>query len=232
MNLYVGTSGFSYKEWKGSFYPRTLPADQMLGFYGERFRSVEINSTFKRLPTSSVLKAWASAVAGDFKFALKASEQITHYRRLKDVGPLVSDLFGAAATLKNRLGPVLVQLPPNFKKDVVRLREFLALLPSRRRVAMEFRHPSWFEDDVFAPLREHRVALCIADAEDDLKVPFVATATWGYLRLRRPKYSAAALRTWARRLRQQDWRDAFVFFKHEDKGKGPKLAKKFLELAR
>lgn len=231
MNLYVGTSGFSYKEWKGAFYPKTLPAQQMLRYYGEHFRSVEINSTFKRLPTSSVLKAWAKAVDSDFKFALKASEQITHFRRLKDAGPWVSDLFRVAATLKNRLGPVLFQLPPNFKKNVVRLREFLALLPSRRRVAMEFRHPSWFEEDVFALLREQRVALCIADAEDDLKVPFVATAKWGYLRLRRPHYSATALKTWVKRLRQQAWRDAFVFFKHEDQGKGPKLAKKFLELA-
>ena len=160
MNLYVGTSGFSYKEWKGSFYPKDLPGEQMLLFYGEHFRSVEINSTFKRLPTSSVVKAWADAVAGDFKFALKASEQITHFRRLKDVGHLVSDLFRVAAALKNRLGPVHFQLPPNFKKDAARLREFLSLLPSRRRVAMEFRHPSWFEDDVFALLQKHRVALC------------------------------------------------------------------------
>jgi len=231
MNLYVGTSGFSYKEWKGSFYPKDLSGDRMLHFYGERFRSVEINSTFKRLPTSSVLKAWAKAVDADFKFALKASEQITHFRRLKDAGPLVSDLFRVAATLKNRLGPVLFQLPPNFKKDITRLREFLAQLPSRRRATMEFRHPSWFEEDIFALLREHRVALCIADAEDDLEVPFVATTAWGYLRLRRLKYSAAKLKAWMKRLQQQGWRDAFVFFKHEDEGKGPKLAKRFLELA-
>ena len=231
MNLYVGTSGFSYKEWKGSFYPKTLPAQQMLRYYGERFRSVKINSTFKRLPTSSVLKAWAKAVDADFKFALKASEQITHFRRLKDAGPLVADLFRVAATLKNRLGPVLFQLPPNFKKDVARLREFLALLPSRRRAVLEFRHASWFEEEVFALLRAQRVALCIADAKDDLEVPLVATAAWGYLRLRRPDYSAAALKTWVQRLRRQDWRDAFVFFKHEDEGKGPKLAEKFLKLA-
>ncbi len=231
MNLYVGTSGFSYKEWKGSFYPKTLPAQQMLRYYGERFRSVEINSTFKRLPTSSVLKAWAKAVDANFKFALKASERITHFRRLKGAGPLVADLFGVAAALKKRLGPVLFQLPPNFKKDVPRLREFLALLPSRRRAVLEFRHASWFDDEVFALLREQRVALCIADAEGDLEVPFVATAAWGYLRLRRPDYSAAALKTWAKRLRTQAWRDAFIYFKHEDKGKGPTLAKRFLKLA-
>jgi uncharacterized protein YecE (DUF72 family) len=231
MKLYVGTSGFSYKEWKGSFYPRDLPNHQMLRFYGTHFRAVEINSTFKRLPTSSVLETWAGAVPGDFKFALKASEQITHYRRLKDVGSLVSDLFGVAAALKNHLGPVLFQLPPNFKKDVTRLREFLGLLPSRRRAALEFRHGSWFDEDVFTLLRKHRVALCIADAEGDLEVPFVATAAWGYLRLRRPDYSTAALKAWAKRLREQDWRDAFVFFKHEEEGQGAKLAQRFLKLA-
>ena len=231
MNFYVGTSGFSYKEWKGSFYPKDLPNQQMLGFYGEHFRTVEINSTFKRLPTSSALETWAGAVGVDFQFALKASEQITHFRRLKEAGPLVSDLFGVAAALKNRLGPVLFQLPPNFKKDVARLGAFLALLPARRRAALEFRHPSWLEEDVFALLRAHRVALCIADAADDLEVPFVATATWGYLRLRRPNYSAAALTTWVKRARQQEWRDAFVFFKHEDEGKGPRLAQRFTELA-
>jgi uncharacterized protein YecE (DUF72 family) len=231
MNLYVGTSGFSYKEWKGSFYPKDLPNHQMLRFYGERFRAVEINSTFKRLPTSSVLEAWAGSVGGDFKFALKASEQITHFRRLKDTGSLVSDLFCVAAALKNRLGPVLFQLPPNFKKDVTRLRDFLGLLPSRRHVALEFRHGSWLDEDVFALLRQQRVALCIADAEGDLEVPFVATAAWGYLRLRRPDYSTAALKAWAKRLRQQDWQDAFVFFKHEEEGQGAKLARKFLQLA-
>ena len=135
MNLYVGTSGYSYKEWKGSFYPKQLSDKQMLHFYGERFRSVEINSTFKRLPTAAVLEAWAKAVDTNFKFALKASEQITHFRHLKDAGPLVSDLFRVAAVLKNRMGPVLFQLPPNFKKDVARLREFLTLLPPRQRAA-------------------------------------------------------------------------------------------------
>jgi uncharacterized protein YecE (DUF72 family) len=231
MTLYVGTSGFSYKEWKGSFYPKDLPSGQMLRFYGERFRAVEINSTFKRLPTSSVLEAWAGAVPEDFKFVLKASEQITHYRRLKEVGSLVSDLFRVAATLKGRLGPMFFQLPPNFKKDVTRLRAFLGLMPSRRRVALEFRHDSWFDEEVFTLLRQQRVALCIADAEGDLEVPFVATAAWGYLRLRRPDYSTAALKAWAKRLRQQDWQDAFVFFKHEEEGQGAKLAQQFLKLA-
>jgi uncharacterized protein YecE (DUF72 family) len=229
MNFYVGTSGYSYKEWKGTFYPTNLPAKQMLRFYGERFRAVEINNTFYRMPKASVLQAWAGAVPADFKFVLKASQQITHRRRLQDAGDAVSQLLEVAGVLKKRLGPLLFQLPPNMKKDVARLRTFLALLPSRRRVAFEFRHPSWFDEEVFGLLRHHRAALCIAEAEGDLEVPFVATADWGYLRLRRPDYSDAELKRWVKRVRKQNWRDAFVFFKHEDEGKGPRMAKRFLE---
>lgn len=230
MNLYVGTSGYSYKEWKGTFYPNDLPARQMLRFYGEHFRTVEINNTFYRLPSASVLQAWASDVPADFRFALKVPQTITHRRRLKDAGDSLSQFLEVAAALKKRLGPLLFQLPPNFKKDVPRLRDFLALLPAKRRVAFEFRHPSWFDEEVVGLLRDHQVALCLAEAENDLEVPFVATADWGYLRLRRPDYSTAELKRWVKRLRQQDWRDVFVFFKHEDEGKGPQLAKRFLEL--
>ena len=230
MNLYVGTSGYSYKKWKGTFYPKGLPDKQMLGYYGERFRTVEINNTFYQTPKASVLEAWAGAVPTEFKFVLKAPQQITHRQRLKDAGDSVSQLLEVAGALKDRLGPLLFQLPPNLKKDVPRLGEFLALLPSRRRAAFEFRHPSWFDEEVFGLLRRHRAALCIAEAEGDLKVPFVATADWGYLRLRRPDYGDAEIRTWAERVREQDWRDAFVFFKHEDEGKGPQMAKRFLEL--
>jgi len=230
MNLYVGTSGYSYKEWKGAFYPKDLPAKQMLRCYGERFRAVEINSTFRGLPKASVLEAWAGAVPADFKFVLKAPQRITHMQRLKNAGDSLSQLLEVAGTLKERLGPLLFQLPPNFKKDVPRLHAFLALLPSQRRAAFEFRHQSWFDEEVFGLLRDHQRALCIAEAEDDLEVPFVATADWGYLRLRRPDYSDVELKTWVKRVRKQDWRDAFVFFKHEDEGKGPQLAKRFLEL--
>jgi uncharacterized protein YecE (DUF72 family) len=162
---------------------------------------------------------------------LKAPQRITHVQRLKDAGEAVSQLVEAAGALKASLGPLLFQLPPNFKKDVPRLREFLSLLPARCRAAVEFRHPSWFDDEVFRLLRGHRAALCVAEAEGDLEVPFVATADWGYLRLRRPDYGDAELRAWAKRVRGQDWRDGFVFFKHEDEGKGPQLAKRFLELA-
>src|SRR5437764_1282826 len=140
MNLYVGTSGFSYKEWKGTFYPQDLPAKQMLRYYGERFRAVEINNTFYRMPTASSLEPWAGEVPADFQFVLKAPQVITHVRRLKDAGDAVAQLLEAAGVLKDRLGPLLFQLPPNFKKDVPRLRAFLALLPSPGRAAFEFRH--------------------------------------------------------------------------------------------
>src|ERR1051325_917607 len=231
MNLYVGTSGYSYKEWKGTFHPEDLPDKQMLRFYGERFRSVEINNTFYRMPKASVLEAWAAEVPADFKFVLKASKQITHVHRLKEAGDSVSYLLKVAGTLKERLGPLLFQLPPFLKKDAPRLREFLALLPTDRRAAFEFRHQSWFDTEIFGLLRDHHAALCIAEAENDLEIPFESTADWGYLRLRRPDYGEAELKEWSERVRRQDWRDAFIFFKHEEEGKGPEMAKRFLDLA-
>ena len=230
MDLYIGTSGYSYKEWKGTFYPEKLPDRQMLRYYGERFRTVEINNTFRRMPNASDLERWADAVPADFRFVLKAPQQITHVRRLNDAGDLVSHLFEVAGTLTERLGPLLFQLPPTLKKDVPRLHAFLALLPLQLRAAFEFRHPSWFDEEVFGLLRDHRAALCVADADDDLEVPFVATTDWGYLRLRRPDYGDAELTGWVERVQGQDWRDAFVFFKHEDEGKGPRMAKRYMEL--
>jgi len=232
MNLYVGTSGFSYKEWKGSFYPEDLPDKQMLRYYGERFRSVEINNTFYRMPKASVLEAWAQEVPAEFKFVLKAPQRITHMQRLKEVDDSVSFLLKTAAVLNDRLGPLLFQLPPYLKKDVPRLREFLPLIPREQRFGFEFRHESWFDEEVFALLREHQSALCIAEAEDGVEVPFVSTANWGYLRLRRPDYGDTELKSWGDRVRSQNWQDAFIFFKHEDEGKGPMMAKRFLELAR
>jgi uncharacterized protein YecE (DUF72 family) len=231
MDLYVGTSGYSYKEWKGTFYPKDLPAQQMLRFYGERFRTVEVNSTFYGLPRASVLEGWADVVPADFQFVLKAPRQITHLHGLKDAGDLVSHLLEVAGALTEHQGPLLFQLPPTSKKDLPRLRAFLALLPVQCRAAFEFRHPSWFDDEVFGMLRDHRAALCVADTEGDLEVPLVATTDWGYLRLRRPDYGDAELKAWGKRVQEQRWRDAFVFFKHEDEGKGPRMAKRFMELA-
>src|SRR5262245_49531350 len=231
MMLYAGTSGYSYKPWKGRFYPKDLPDQQMLTYYAERFGTVEINNTFYRLPTTTAVRGWAKDVGGKFRFALKAPQQITHRQRLRNADESVARFLEMAATLGRRLGPVLFQLPPNFPKDLSRLRAFLRLLPRRRRVALEFRHQSWFDGDVFELLRDRRVALCVADDEDDLEVPVVATTGWGYLRLRRPDYSDWELAGWAERVREQGWRDAFVFFKHEDTANGPRLAQRFLDLA-
>jgi uncharacterized protein YecE (DUF72 family) len=203
----------------------------MLSYYGEHFGTVEINNTFYRLPAASAVRGWATEVGGEFRFALKAPQQITHRQRLRDADEAVAQFLQVAATLGQRLGPVLFQLPPNFPKDLPRLRAFLTLLSRRRRFAFEFRHASWFDDEVFALLRDRRVALCVADDENDLEVPFVATTDWGYLRLRRPDYSDRELARWARRMRKQDWRDAFVFFKHEDRANGPRLARRFLDRA-
>jgi len=230
VNLYVGTSGYSYKEWKGKFYPEDLPEKQMLRFYGERFRSVEINNTFYRMPKASVVESWAAEVPDDFKFVIKASQRITHMQRLKDAGDSLAYLIKTAAVLKERLGPLLFQLPPYFKKDAVRLREFLALLPSDTSAAFEFRDASWFDQEIFDLLKKHRIALCIAEHEDGFEVPFVSTADWGYLRLRRPDYGVTELKAWSDRVQGQNWREAFIFFKHEDEGKGPEMAKQFLEV--
>ena len=231
MNLYVGTSGFAYKAWKGSFYPSDLPDKQMLRHYGDHFRAVEINNTFYRMPSVPLLQAWARDVPADFRFVLKASQRITHQRRLVDADEDVGYLLDVAATLQQRLGALLFQLPPTLKKDAPRLDAFLSLLPPPHHAAFEFRHPSWFDDEVFGLLRAHRAALCIAEAEGDLEVPPVATADWGYLRLRRPDYGDAELAAWAQRVNKQPWQEAYVFFKHEDEGKGPRLAQRFLELA-
>jgi uncharacterized protein YecE (DUF72 family) len=231
MNVYAGSSGYSYKEWKGPFYPKDLPEAQMLRFYGERFRTVEINNTFYRMPKASILEEWAANVPAEFRFVIKASRQITHIKRLKEVEDSVSYLLKVAGSLKERLGPLLFQLPPYLKKDAPRLREFLGLIPKGTRSALEFRHQSWFDDEIFDLLREQGAVLCIAEAENDLVIPFVSTADWGYLRLRRPDYGDEELKQWVQKLRQQNWRDVFVFFKHEDEGKAPLMAKRFLELA-
>lgn len=168
---------------------------------------------------------------GNFKFVLKASRRITHVQQLKDVAEPLTYLFGAASVLKEHQGPLLFQLPPGFRKNAGRLREFLDLLPLGCPAAFEFRHASWFDPEVLDLLREHRVALCIADAESALPVPVVATADWGYLRLRRPDYDDSELKRWAEAVRSKSWRRAFVFFKHEEAGKGPQMARRFLELA-
>ena len=228
MRVLAGTSGFSYKEWKGSFYPEDLPAEEMLSYYASRLPAVEINNTFYRMPKPALLESWAAQVSPEFRFILKASQRITHRKRLKEAGDEVAYFFQTASTLGDRLGPTLIQLPPNLKKDLPRLESFLGVLPSGASAAFEFRHASWFEDDVFAALKAKGAALCIAE-DEDLATPLVATAPWGYLRLRRQDYDEAAVAAWAEKTRGQPWSEAFVFFKHEDAGSGPKLAGEFLK---
>ena len=231
MTLYVGTSGYSYKEWKGSFYPEKIPAKEMLTYYATRLPAVEINNTFYRLPQKSMLENWKEQVPAGFKFSVKASQRITHFKRLKETEEETRYLLDTAAALGDRLGPVLFQLPPNMKKDLPRLESFLFCLPNETRATFEFRHPTWLDDDVLELLSRKNHALCISDT-DDLPVSHVdKTADWGYLRLRRVNYSEENLAEWFKRVEDQNWNDAFVFFKHEDEGTGPRLAGQFLKLA-
>jgi uncharacterized protein YecE (DUF72 family) len=230
VKLWVGTSGYSYKAWLGSFYPERLPAKEMLRFYASRLPTVEINNTFYRLPKESVLQNWAEQVSPEFRFVLKAPQKITHVKRLKEADEEVKYLFGAENSLGRNKGAVLFQLPPSLRKNLLTLQSFLSIVPTDRPIAFEFRHPSWFDEDVFACLRERNCALCLAEMDDSENYDLVPTATWGYLRLRRPDYTPTDLRNWKQRILSQPWDHAYVFFKHEDEGIGPKLAAQFLEL--
>jgi uncharacterized protein YecE (DUF72 family) len=222
MKLHAGTSGFAFKEWKGSFYPSDLKDDGMLGFYASKFPAVEINNTFYRLPKEGVLRAWAAQVPDPFTFAIKASQRITHHARLKpECASAVEFLLKNTSSLESRLGPILFQLPPNLKKDIDRLRAFIDTLPADRRYTIEFRHESWFDEDVFAALRERDIPLCVTE-QPEFASPVVATASWGYARLHRLDYDDAALAAWASRIAEQPWGEAYVFFKHDEGvGSGP-----------
>ncbi|HEU4520673.1 MAG TPA: DUF72 domain-containing protein, partial [Thermoanaerobaculia bacterium] len=226
MRVLVGTSGYSYKEWKGSFYPADLPAAKMLSFYAERFDTVEINNTFYRMPDPKTVERWGTEVPDRFVFILKAPQRITHQKKLADVAEDLRFFYETAGTLGGKLGPVLFQLPPFAKKDAARLRDFIRRLPAQPRAAFEFRHASWFDDETYSILREHDAALCAADTDEvaDPDTVLVPTASWGYLRLRRTEYAGDAIAAWAGRVKRQAWSDAYVFFKHEDEGKGPRFA--------
>jgi uncharacterized protein YecE (DUF72 family) len=229
VKLLAGTSGYAFKEWKGTFYPKEMKDDGWLGYYASRFPAVEINNTFYRLPKEAVLREWAAQVPEHFTFAIKASQRITHHARLKaEAAELVDYLLRTTSSLGSRLGPILFQLPPNLKKDVARLKGFLGLLPSDRRFVFEFRHESWFDDEVVAALRERDVAMCIGEQED-FKCPVLSTASWGYLRLHRLDYDDAALAEWGKCVREQGWSDAYVFFKHDEgTGSGPPAVDAFV----
>ena len=225
--IWTGTSGFNYPEWKGRFYPDDLPASGMLPFYASRFETVEINYSFYRMPSEKLLAGWAAQVGGAFTFSLKAPRRITHDRRLKDCADPLQAFCRVTATLGERLGVLLFQLPPNFKCDLDRFDAFLGELPPRVRAAFEFRHDSWHDEPVYERLRGRNLALCVADSPDR-RTPLVATADYGYLRLRDEGYDTGQLKGWATEVGAQKWREAFVYFKHEDEGRGPDFAAAFM----
>ena len=229
MNLWIGTSGFQYSEWKGNFYPEDLATAKMLPFYAERFTTTEINYTFHRIPAQKTIENWKAQTPERFRFALKAPQKITHWSKLRDCSDTLEYFCKIVTALGHRLGPVLFQLPPTFKKDAEVLSSFLRELPSMR-AAFEFRHDSWFDDEIFRLLKSRNVALCIADTAT-IASPKNITADYGYLRLRRENYITSDVEHWADFVRAQNanWTDAFVYFKHEESGIGPTLARQMIE---
>ncbi len=227
----IGTSGFSYPSWRGVFYPEKMPANAMLAFYAGVFRAVEINNTFYRMPAPALLESWAAQTPATFRFALKAPQQITHRLRLKEAADPTREFVRRSAALGPRRGPLLFQLPPNLKADAPRLERFLADLPAGVEVTLEFRHASWFADATWDLLRAHGAALCIAHT-DELATPVIATAPFGYVRLRREDYTPEELADWAARLRGvAGWERVYVFLKHDEAGRAAELARAFLREA-
>jgi len=231
MQLLAGTSGFSYKEWLGKFYPEKLPGEAMLRYYAERLATVEINNTFYRMPAEAMLARWASEVPAHFAFTLKAPRRITHEKRLKEAEPDVAEFVRRAQVLGEKLGVLLFQLPPYLKKDLPRLKDFLGLLPQGTRAAFEFRNESWQADDVYEALRTRGAMLCVTDT-DAGDTPFVATADQGYLRLRRTHYADAELRAWAERIAALPLERIYVYFMHEDDAVGTGWALRLTEFWR
>jgi uncharacterized protein YecE (DUF72 family) len=226
MRVVCGTSGYNYDEWKGSFYPEELAKAKRLAYYASQLASVEINYSFYRKPTVKALDSWAAQTPPGFTFALKAWQRITHQARLKEAGELTRAFCETARALGDKLGPILFQLPPNFKKDAPRLEAFLAEIPDGIRAAFEFRHASWFDDQVIALLGARGAVLAAAENEE-LAAPLARTAPWIYLRLRREDYDDAALDGWAERVRAAGFDEVFAYFKHEDGAKGPRFAARF-----
>jgi len=234
MKIHVGTSGYGYKEWKGIFYPEKISPKEMLHFYAERLSAVEINYTFYHMPTEGVLSSWAEQVPDDFAFALKAPQVITHLKQLRNVGEETDYFFRTLSVLDRKLGPALFQFPKSFRADRPVLEEFLALIPGNMHCTFEFRSPTWLADEILDLLRKRGCSLCTADADEKPADEIISTAPWGYLRLRRSDYTETDLSLWLERILAQKWERAFVFFKHEEEGKGPEgpeIALRFLELA-
>ncbi len=230
MRLWIGTSGFQYPEWKGKFYPEKMPLSKMLSSYAERLSSTESNYSFRTIPSRKTIDKWSAATPPDFRFSFKALQRITHFARLKNCAEITREFYDGIAPMGAKLGAMLFQLPPNFKRDVELLTAFLKQLPRNMRATFEFRHESWFEDEVFACLRDHSAALCIAE-DEKLATPPVVTASFGYLRLRRTDYQRADIERWVEFVKKQTiWNEAFVYFKHEETGVGAEFALAFQEL--
>jgi len=229
--IHVGTSGYNYPEWRGTFYPEGFPAKGMFAYYAERFHTVEINATFYRMPTPKTTAGWLEQAPPGFTYALKAPRRITHDKRLKDCADLVQFFCESARVLGAHLGPLLFQLPPTFRCDAARLEAFLQTVPADLRAAFEFRHESWLNDDIYGLLERHGVALCIADFGDKA-TPLRVTARHAHFRLRDEGYTPADLERWAVDILTHlgSWDDVFVYFKHEEEGKGPEFAKAFLDI--
>jgi uncharacterized protein YecE (DUF72 family) len=229
VKLIAGTSGYAFKEWKGTFYPEDIKADAMLAFYAGKFPTVEINNSFYRLPKEHVLAEWGAQAPEHFTFAIKASQRITHFARLKpECADALGFLLKNTAILGPKLGPILFQLPPHLKKDAPRLAAFLELLPTDRRFTIEFRHESWFDEEVFGLLRARDIPMCIIE-QPEFSSPVVATASWGYVRLHRFDYNDASLAEWARRVEAQGWSDVYMYFKHDEgAGSGPPAVDAFV----
>ena len=230
MKIYVGTSGYGYKEWKGKFYPEKISPGEMLHFYSERLGTVEINNTFYRMPKEGVLAAWAEQVPDDFIFALKAPQVITHMKQLRNAGDETEYLFRSLSLLGRKLGPILFQLPKSFRADRAALEDFLLLVPVNMTCAFEFRSPTWLDAEILDLLRKRRFSLCIADTDENPASDTISTAPWGYLRLRRSDYTDNDLAKWKTKILSQKWEKAFVFFKHEEEAKGAEMAMRFREL--
>jgi uncharacterized protein YecE (DUF72 family) len=228
MQLYCGTSGFSFKEWKGPFYPEKLPANKMLAFYAGRLPTVEINNTFYRMPKADVLEGWAAQVPESFRFSIKAPRRITHFKQLADCGEEAAWFFKTLEALGQSLGVVLFQLPPHSRVDVDKLAAFLELIPGNVPAAFEFRHPSWRDDAVFAALADRAAAWVTADSHGGEPPELPQTGSFAYLRLRAESYSDEELRSWKARCAK--FERAFVFFKHEDEAAGPAFAMRMLDL--
>jgi uncharacterized protein YecE (DUF72 family) len=230
MQIFVGTSGYSYKEWQGKFYPAKIPPKEMLHFYAQRLTLVEINNTFYHMPTEPVLISWAAQVPDSFVFALKAPRIITHLKRLKNIEDEVDYLFKTVAILDQKLGPVMFQFPSSFRANRPLLEDFLTLIPESIPCAFEFRHHSWLEAEILEMLRARNLSLCLADTDENPAEEIIATAAWGYLRLRRSSYTDVDLSQWLERIQAKTWEKAFVFFKHAEEAKGPEMALLFQKL--